>query len=483
MAPKLVPTLSSTETRRMAGSNKWLLEWVLPVAVGAGLGLAILFGMRASRSEPCKLVEQWQVNDYDVQDALRDELIALGESARPEMRDAFLECTHEGYPEQKVWVGQLLADEPFHDTRFLMKQAREGKKWDQRAAAVALVEVLEKEVEAEAVLPGILAWLEDLEVEYHVPAITAAAVMLNLDLVPADSRDRLRDALIVLGDRVGRGLPGLSAGADGDISIDDRVSVASALAPLIPDEKAIAALEKMTGDTDEFEEVRVAGIRSLSMRSAMENVELWIALMADKYAIVRQATVENLFRSNKPEFNEGLAKCHLDAVPTVRRGSVWSQTKRGVPSMLPVLHELFEDSEVWVAFDTLIAVSRFKEQASATGVLPAAAGHAMRILGGSDREDAVGGAMLLLYRTTKQAFGVPEDKIYDHRDEIEEAALKAFMADTEGRKQAVAQYAEHWKGAAVFTDDDRAKVLTKLLDHADPDNQARARAELTKMGR
>jgi len=461
----------------MPAAKKVLFEYGLPIVIGVALGYGILQLMQAATPEACRLVDQWDVNDGEAQLGLEDQIVALGDGARADLREAFMDCTDAEFPDQQVWVGQMLGREPFMDTRFLYNVARDGKGWPRRTAAVALVDVLDREVDPTVVLPGVFAWLEDLDVEYHVPAIAAAGALLAHNLIPPGQIDRLEAALVAIADRKGRGLPGLSTGADGDISIDDRISVAAALEPLVSRPRAQQCEATLMTDEDEWEEVRVRALQALSKGRVFDLVEEWKATARSEQDIVAQAALENLFRSKDPVFNDVLLEGHSHRSWLVRRASLFSQLKRGYPTMLGVFHELVEDSSEWVANDAILAAAQFKDQEGTAG----RAGHILRFLETSDDEVVVMASIVALFRMTRQEFGIPKGKILDRMDSVDDAALKAFMADPEGRKEAAAQYAAQWGGAAVFTDAERAEALRKLMQHADSENVERAEAELAKM--
>lgn len=451
-----------------------LKDWVLPAVVGLAVGLVILWGIDASRSDVQKVVDQWTWGDSELQEELAQELAALGESARPDLREAFLDVA-EAYPELKVWVGVVLGGEPFYDTRFLAEQAEGGRTWDRRCAAVALVRLQGEKVDTARVMPGIVEWLEDLEVVAHDEPLRAVEILTGRNVLPEEFRVRVRDALIRLSDREVR--------PDGDRDDDeisiDRGEAAYRLGPFLPDEPVYAHLKKIALDTGEEGQVRVLAMRALAEHQALDDTELWITLGGDASPLIRQTAVDNAYRSRNPALNELYVPRHRDPEPLVRLGSVDGQMKRGQSTMFDLFDELAEDCDEEVRFSTLLSAAYFKDQLEGSG---RRLGILVYVLEKSPGVRDVTAAVLALHNITgvvPHGFTV-QDVAWPTR-EVDERAVRAFLVDPDLRAESAARLRDRLGPSAVWTDADRRGTLERMAQHPDLHNRDRAAAELARM--
>ena len=146
--------------------------------------------------------------------------------------------------------------------------------------------------------------------------------------------------------------------------------------------------------------------------------------------------------------------------------------------MLPVIHQLLEDWDEWVRYEALKPVSTFRAEPGAE----ARNGMLLNLLATSSADPDLNGTLLALFAITgKLPEGIGEQHVDRRMWEIDEAVLEAFKKDTEGRRQAVAFYAEEFAARAVWTPDARRETLNRLLGHADVRNRERAAEELRKM--
>ena len=74
----------------------------------------------------------------------------------------------------------------------------------------------------------------------------------------------------------------------------------------------------------------------------------------------------------------------------------------------------------------------------------------------------------------------PKDVSWPTRD-VEERAVRAFIADRALREESAKELRERFGGTAVWTDQDRRKTLEGMLEHADPLNGQRAQEQLDAM--
>lgn len=464
-----------------------LIEWGVPIVLGAALGALILWAPRLFKSDAQRIVDRWEYENYEREAELEGELVALGESARKDLREAYLAFDDPMVPELLIWLGGVIGHEPFYDTRFLDEQARSGATWQRRCAAVSLVQILDKKADPEIVLPGIIDWLKDDSAVVHEPAISAAGYLLGRDLVPADRRETLKKLLIHLADRAARGHPGKAGGRGvdpetgedgGDTHVPDRSRAVEALGAFLPaDSDVYDLMERVARDEIEFGEVRVMAIRMLSENGAFDHADFWREIGGSADEMVRQCVAENLFRNSDPGLNDLLLTMHSDANPLVRNGSISTQRRRRMATPLKVFHVLLEDSDQWVRFQAIRSAATFKDHDGGGG----RAGHILEILKNSDETTDVEACVLTLYEITKEAYGFKETEIGLQSEVVEPAPLEAFVKDKALRAEAARSWAAHFGGAAVFTTAERRTALEALKQSGDPLNRERAEAELKKL--
>jgi hypothetical protein len=482
-----LPTGDVATTARRPAAVRVLIEWGVPVVLGAALGALILWGAAFLKSDAQRIVDRWQYDDVGLEADLEDELMALGESARKDLREVFLAFDDPSVPELLMWLAGVIGREPFYDTRFLEEQARAGKTWQRRTAAVALVKLLDRKVDPDVVLDGIFDWLEDDQAVTHEFVISALRAMLQNNLVPADRRERSKLALMHLADRIARGDVGAAgrvepgddpASPGADVHSYDRSAAIEALSSFLPDDRAVWDLiERVARDEEEFEEVRIMTVRVLTENKALDHEAFWRELAKSPVVSVRQCVAENLFRTKSAGLNDVLLALQSDAGPLVRSGAINTQRQRRMATPIKEFHELAEDSDPYVRFEAIRAAGTFKDHEGGGG----RAGHILEILRTSDEVIDVEACVLTLFEITKQHYGFKEVEIMVPTDRVDEAPLEAFMKDAKLRADAAESWAGHFGGAAVFTVAERRAVLEKLLQHADPLNRERAKAELARL--
>ena len=457
---------------RAAGVRGVLGYWGPPIIVGLLVGLGIVAVVRhggIGRSEVDEIVEAWDWGADAENEALAERIEALGAKARADLIDAFHDVDDE-YMDLKVWTAERMLAEPFFDTRYLTEVARGGHGADRRAAAVALARHLREDAETAVVMPGILDWLGDLGRDDQSAAIRA---LHGLGPLAPEWRDPARDALLGLAAR----RPPVSDDPDADFVPEVREEAISlGLGRLLPDAQVEELVHRTIADEDDFAP-RIAAVRALSENLVFGSKEAWAAAARSRDEVVRQAVAENLFRVTDPAWSDILQPLHVDAHPYVRTGSVDTQVQRRQPTMLPVMDQLLEDHDVWVRFSAMAACAAFRDEPGGS----ARNGQLLRILAESDEPSDVEGAVLALHTISKKAFGFREVDLLHYTQEIEETALDAFMKDPEGRADAVRRYREAFGGTAVWTAADRRGTLSKLLQHADPDNRKRAERLLAEL--
>jgi hypothetical protein len=169
---------------------------------------------------------------------------------------------------------------------------------------------------------------------------------------------------------------------------------------------------------------------------------------------------------------------HADADDLVRSGSVETQVFRNRPTMLAAMAQLLEDHSDVVRWHALIACGVFRNETQGLG---ARQGMLLRLLEESDSDDDVGGAALALRMMTDEHFGFGDADVDVQSRSVDDAAVAAFKSDREGRRLAVEKWRAKLGGAAAWTAEDRRRTLESMLTHADPENVARAKAELAKL--
>ena len=462
---------SNPGTTEKNGARGVLAYWGPPIVIGLIVGLALAWVGRVGgigRTAVDEIVGRWEWGAHDSNAELEKEIAALGPSARSDVISAF-ESVEDEYPDLKVWIAERLTEEPFFDTKSLAAAARGDSEWDRRTAAVALARRLREEADPDVVMPALLDWIKDLSTDDHELPITAVEAMGPL---PSEWEARVRDALLALArKRAPIGDP------EDDWTPEDReIAISQGLARFLPDDAVVDLFcEIMTDDDDDYAP-RVAAVRAMSENQVFDRFDAWKAAGASSNEVVRQAVADNLFRTQEREFGEILEPLHVDPHSLVRAGSIDTQIVRRQPTMLDVIDQLLEDHDIWVRFAAMEATGIFGDAPGG----PQRGAMLLRLLGESDEPQDVQGALLALYTMTDEAYGVREIDIHPHMHEVEEAAVDAFMKDTEGRADAVAKYRERF-GGAMFTKEDRIAVLEKLRTHPDPENRARAEKLLEEL--
>ncbi len=447
------------------GLKGFAAYWGPPVLLGLLAGGLIVGGwhlVRKLRTSPVDgIVARWFWHDSETNDRLATEIAALGPSARGDLLAAF-----RGAPDldQQVWIAQRLLAEPFFERKALVEFARSGTGAAHRAAAVALALDLREEADPDLVMPGVVEWLTDMEVDSHELAIAAAAALGPL---PPPWHERVRDALMA----IVRFRPPPGTDPDFDFTPDDReTAILVGIGQYATEPDVQALLEAEMTDESEPAHTRVAAIRALAEHQVFGSFEPWRRAAKSADPVVRQALADNLLRTQDRSVFDILQPLHEDENEFVRSSSVETQTARRQSTILPVVHQLLEDWSPEVRFYTLLAVAAFKDEPGN----PERCGHVLRMLEESDEPLDVAGAILALSRITGEVYGVREIDVHQLMDEVDEDALEAFVKDADGRREAAAKWRDKFGGAAVYTDGDRRKALEALAQHKDPENRARA---------
>jgi hypothetical protein len=465
---------------------RFVREWVLPVAVGLGVGAGAVFAWLAMRSETEKIVARYHAEEEDLED-LADELRALGAGARDDLFKKFLAIPGR-QARWKHWVGQQLVGEPFFGTRLLVEVVRKegagqgATEWDQRVAAAVLVDALRRETNPVLVVPPLVRWLEDLSVLDHQLPMQALSTLRGLQLLPPDAEPAVLAALVRLASR--DRYAGVTDEDDlAEVEIDRALAVYQ-LGDFLPAQQVKDLLWGAALDEDEAVQVRANALMALAMNKVFEDPEPWARAARSEVAAVRQTVADNLLRTRLLDYDPVLDALHRDADPLVRMGSVQAQTTRLRPTFLDDFALLVEDHETWVRFWALLGAGSFPGQdveghgGRATDRL----GMLVRVLEESDQPDEVTAALLALHQLTGgKHFGFRPDDVDLVFQSVEPAAVEGYLRDTEGRQHAVQQWREHLGGVAVWTPADRARALAALATHADPENRALAQAELARL--
>ncbi len=472
-----------------------LKEWVLPIVLGLAFGVGILYmwpGLAtriasAFRSDTDRLVAAWDPFNEDPEyvDKLEKQIRDLGREAREDLLATYRKVTPAG-PEDidgdahKLWVAQILAREPFNDTRSLVDilKDKSAAKWDRRIAAAALFDVLGKDVDPELVCDPLLEWLEDESVVQHGIPSQRLKQMRSLGVLPPDRDARLVAALVKIAAEPTKVKS--SEEIVQHIAASDRQSTIHQLGSIVGKDPEVKKLIwKIALDEKESVNARVASVRALSENDQFkeEDVELWKRAAKSEQDVVRQCVAENLFRSPDPAFNETLAALHRDRNSLVRAGSIDAQNRRSQPTMLgrELYEELLEDASPSVRWQALLSAGRFKDNVAD---IARRQGQILRHLEKSDLEEDIMGAILALRMMTNQTFGFTESDVDVPRMDVSESAVAAFIADKEGRATAIKRWRETLSGSAVFTDDDQKAVLERLRKHPDPENVKHAEIAL-----
>jgi hypothetical protein len=461
----------------------WILPIVIGLAIGAGIVLAWRHGSKLFESAAWRIAARWEVDGWEENQKLEQEIRGLGKEARADVLRAFRRVEVPANPwagedRWKVWVGKLLAGEPFFDARSLLDIARDpgAPEWDRRCAAAALVEAHRKDVDTTAVVEPLLAWVEDQTLFDHEVPRKAIRQMRADQVFPPQHDERYRKALLVLASKEGHARP--EEPEDEVILSTDRDASLRDLDVFLSHDDVKAAVWGVARDETDQSRIRSSAVQILARERQFQDVEAWRQLAASKDEIVRQTVAENLIQTREPAFDGVLAPLHEDAAEFVRLGSVETQTARGRPTALAVIDLLVEDHSAFVRRAALVAIGRFKEHLVDLGKRQAMA---LRLLETSDAQEDVEGALIALTLTTGQTFGLAPGDVETKPGEELVRGVDAFAADTEGRRQAAAKWRELLGASATWTDADRRATLEKLAQHADPANQQRARDELAKL--
>lgn len=460
-------------------------EWVVPVALGLAIGGALVYAWRHSahlfRSDAWNIVARLSEEETaDVEKAEKD-LHALGPSARSDLV-AVLRDLPSTKTELKAWVAGQLAGEPWFDTTSLKEIVRDAtaSKEDRRAAAGALVSAQVKEVDTNLVLPVLEEWLLDTSSLDRPAAVSHVDNMWFNGMLGSAWEQRMTKALRKMAERTA------NVSTDDAERIDnDRGTALHALSRALAGDdetksQIVGLLSAVALDETDSEFPRMSAVQGLADGGYLDAASLptWEKIAKVKDGVVRQTVVDNLYKTNLPEFDKVLEPLQFDERNLTRFGAIGTQIKRRRPTMLARFDELVEDSEVYVRSDAMFACGVFKNQ---TEGLTQRAAMILRVLETSDQAEDVKGAILAMKLLTEKVYGVAEPDVHVNLQTVDDTAIATFMADKAGRKDAAAKWREHFGASCVWTDGDREKTLQKLLTHADPKNVERAKAELAAM--
>lgn len=458
-------------------------DWVLPVVLGLAIGGAAVgawnVGKKLFHSDAWNLASEWSLESEDGNEALEGSLRGLGTSARADLVSTLRDLPGDQPDslERKLWVARLLAGEPWYDTTSLKEIVRDtaAPAIDRRACAAALVEVQQKEVDAELVLPVIEEWLGDAAGGDRDIAVGLVDQIWGWGMLSSAWEERVRKALVAIAS--------VKPPPDADVQTlpQDRPFALYALRLALPsDEIRTLLFGAAADDADPDFDARVNAVRALAEKGVLDEADLpeWEKVMKSKEGIVRQAAVDNMDKARLPSYDKIIEPMQWDERELGRSGALKVQIKRRRPTMLPRFDELIEDSDEWVRFDTMFSAGVFKDH---TDGLAARAAMILRVLETSENEVDVKAAVLAMKMLTGEVYGLDAQDVHVQQQEVEDAPLAAFMKDTDGRKDAAAKWRERFGAGCVWTDDDRAKTLEKLLTHADPENVERAKIELAKL--
>jgi hypothetical protein len=456
-------------------------DWVMPVALGLALGVALVWAWRAGshhfHSDAWNIVAPLGEDEAADTEAAAKALRALGASARSDLVDVL----HDLPPskmEYKAWVAEQLAGEPWFDTTSLKEIVRNpgAAKEDRRAAACALAASQQKEVDAELVLPVFVEWLLDATSPDRGLAISHVDRMWQSGMLTSKWEQEVVRALRKCAERVTPPQPEMA-----DRFADDRAVALYALSRALPDDEIRNLFVSVALDEqDDNELARINSVRALADGNWLdaESIPTWAKIAKTATPNIRQTVADNLYKATLPEFDQVLEPLQFDAKDLTRFGALGTQIKRRRPTMLARFDEFLEDSVPFVRADAMFACGVFKNQ---TEGLPQRAAMILRILETSSEPEDVEGAILAMKLLTDKVYEFPEADVHERTQTVEETPLHQFMADTASRKSAADKWRAHFGAACVWTDGDREKTLTKLLTHADPANVERAKEELAAL--
>jgi hypothetical protein len=455
-------------------------DWVIPVALGLALGVALVWAWRAGshhfHSDAWNIVAPLGADEAADTEAAAKALRALGPSARADLVDVLHDLPPEKM-EYKAWVAEQLAGEPWFDTTSLKEIVRDAgaKKEDRRAAACALAAAQQKEVDADLVLPVFVEWLMDPTSPDRGLAVSHVDRMWQSGMLSSKWELEIVRALRKAAEPVSSPPPELA-----DRFADSRAMALYTLSRALPDDEIRNMFVSVALDEKDDELARVNSVRALADGNWLdaESVPTWAKIAKSETPNIRQTVADNLGKTPLPEFDAVLVPLQYDAKDLTRDGALDSQIKRRRPTMLARFDELMEDSYDVVRARTMFACGVFKNE---TEGLPQRAAMILRLLQTSSEPEDVEGALVAMKLLTDKVYGVGEGDIHVRTQTVDETALRTFMADAEGRRQAAEEWRKPFGAACVWTDSDREKTLTKLLTHADPANVERAKEELAAL--
>lgn len=472
----------------------FMRDWVLPVGVGLVIGAGLVWAWSAAglgsparmarsvfMSDVEKIADRWEPFNADLDESLRGEVRALGKEARERVLRAFRAAEVKPADTdsllRKLWIGQLLARDPFFDTASLLAICRDESApvWDRRAAAVVICDVLGKDVDPHAVSGILVSWVEDRTLLDHGQAFLRLKTLVHFKVFPPEMRPRMIAALSEIAS--GRGGPAPADEIETRIADANRFTAILELGgPALTDMTVRELLWKIALDESDSVMARIGAIRAFGESGMFSDLDKWKQAASSKTHQVRQTVADNLLVTQDPAFDPVLRALHRDEYELARSGSVDAQSTRRRPTALPIMDELIEDHSLAVRLEAIHACGVFKVEDE--GTTPSQrAGMLLRIVETSQDYDELGAAICALKAITGKVFGFAEGDVEPRIRQVRPEALVAFQADPKGRADAVRQWRETLPNA-VWTDGDRRKTWEKLRSHADKDNVARAEALL-----
>jgi hypothetical protein len=477
------PPLAETQDQPTAKSGQrgnFFTEWVVPIVLGVAIGWGGLQLYRyVAHSKAWDVVQQWNADAEDANEKVAKDLQKLGSGAREDLHSVLRDPPEDSL-DVRIWVAHQLAGEPWFDTQGLKDVLKDGKASVavRRAVACALVDTQHKEVDTELVLPVFEEWMNDLQTVDHTVAALRVAHMQRSGMLSPQWESKFRKSMVRVCDRATRQADPPKRDLLEHVDAD-RAGVLLEIGVFLPDDELVKSLWTAAKDETDDEGVRVAAVRTLADGSVLDakDVPDWQAVAASKNDTVRQTVADNLGKAREPAFDKVLTPLQFDASPLARAGAIDSQITRRRSTMFERFDELMQDGDEWVRFNAMYAAGVFK---SVSEGAPARAAMILEALEKSDDPVDVEAAALALKMLTDQVYGFKPDEVRVNERQVDETALRTFMADKNGRKSAADKWRSHFGPAAVWTDTDRRKALEKLLQHADPRNVERAKLELAK---